>query len=65
MGLFNRNQYVIRFDSNAKRIKKVEYMCTYCGHKETRKEGMGRPMPGRCPRREGNKPHRWVINRKY
>ena len=44
--------------------KKIEYMCTYCGRKETRKEGMGRPMPGKCSRRDG-KPHRWVINRKW
>lgn len=46
------------------RDKKVEYMCTCCGHKETRKKDMGRPMPGRCPRRDG-KPHRWVKNREY
>lgn len=46
-------------------MKKIEYMCRYCGRKEVRKEGMGRPMPGKCPRKTGDKPHSWSINRKY
>lgn len=48
-----------------KKPDKVEYMCTYCGTKQTKYITMGRPMPGRCPRRSGNMPHRWVINRKF
>lgn len=44
------------------RDKRVEYMCTYCGHRQTRPKSNGRPMPGRCPKRDG-KPHRWVINK--
>ena len=42
----------------------IEFMCTYCGHKSLRGVNAGRPMPGKCPRRTGNQPHRWVINRK-
>lgn len=45
-----------------RRNKIVEYMCTYCGQKQHRPKSMGRPMPSRCPKRDG-KPHRWVINR--
>ena len=43
--------------------KRFEYMCTHCGKKENRSENAGRPMPGRCPRRDGNQPHVWVKNR--
>lgn len=43
--------------------KFVEYMCTHCGRKEVRPKTGGRPMPGKCPRKEGNKPHTWVKNR--
>ena len=43
--------------------KRIEFMCTQCGRKETRSETMGRRLPGNCPRREGNKPHSWVKNR--
>ena len=42
--------------------KNVEYMCIYCG---TKMAHMGRKMPGKCPRRTGDQPHRWVGNRKY
>ena len=35
--------------------KKVEFICSYCGKKEYRKEGMGRPMPGKCQRKNGDK----------
>lgn len=41
----------------------VEYMCTYCGRKEVKLKTNGRPMPGKCSRRSGNMPHRWVKNR--
>lgn len=49
---------------------KVEYMCSWCGTKISRKITMGKPVPGNCPRkpktRDGKpKPHTWVINRKY
>lgn len=65
MGLFNRKKVEVGFNPNATKTQRTEYICTYCGHKETRKSSMGRPMPGKCPRRNGNQPHRWVINRKY
>lgn len=45
-------------------FKRIEYMCTYCGKKETRSPSMGRPEPGKCPRKNGDKPHSWVINRR-
>lgn len=44
-------------------IKKVEYMCSYCGKRVVKMEIMGRPEPGRCPRKEGDKPHSWRKNR--
>lgn len=43
--------------------KRVEYMCSYCGKKEIRLKSIGRPMPGKCPRRNGDMPHRWIVNR--
>lgn len=42
----------------------IEYKCTFCGRNETRQKEQGRPSPGTCPRKTGNKPHSWVINRK-
>lgn len=42
----------------------IEYMCVYCGRKTRRGLTLGRPDPGKCPRRKNNMPHRWVINRK-
>ena len=42
--------------------KIIEYMCTYCGIKETRTQISGRPKPGQCRLRK-NLPHRWVKNR--
>ena len=35
----------------------------YCGKKEIKTNLQGRPMPGRCPRKSGDKPHSWVKNR--
>lgn len=51
-------------------IKHTEYMCSWCGKKVTRLSALGRPEPGFCPKKgkgpDGkNKPHTWVINRKY
>ena len=46
-----------------KRPKRIEWMCTNCGRKETRSETMGRPMSGVCPRKTNKGPHRWVKNR--
>ena len=46
-------------------VKFVEYMCSQCGRRETRGKMMGRPNPGTCPRKTGNRPHSWVINRKW
>ncbi len=43
--------------------KTIEYMCSQCGKKATRPKMMGRPDPGTCPRKTGNKPHSWVKNR--
>ena len=45
------------------KMKRIEYMCTYCGKKTIRSEMIGRPEPGRCPRKQGDKPHSWRINR--
>lgn len=50
--------------------KTVEYVCSQCGVKRIRREGTGRPEPGRCPRKNPlsngqARPHTWVINRKY
>lgn len=50
--------------------KRIQYMCRYCGRKETLNVKSGRPMPGVCPRkgktRDGRtQPHTWVINRRY
>lgn len=42
----------------------VEYICTYCGKKERKTPFQGRPMPGKCSRRDGDYPHRWVVNKK-
>ena len=37
-------------------VKRIEYMCSHCGKKETRFVSMGRPQPGKCPRKNGDKP---------
>lgn len=47
-----------------KKPTSIQYMCTYCGTKNLRSINAGRPMPGKCARRKGDQPHRWVINRK-
>ena len=44
-------------------LKTIEFMCTHCGKKERRNNTMGRPQPGKCPRKPGNQPHTWVVNR--
>lgn len=44
--------------------KRIEYMCSQCGKKVTRFVSEGRPQPGKCPRKQGDKPHTWVVNRK-
>lgn len=44
-------------------MKHIEYMCTHCGRKVIRSELQGRPLPGKCPRKTGDKPHSWVKNR--
>ena len=46
-------------------IKKVEYMCSQCGKKEVKPANAGRPLPGKCPRKQGDKPHTWVVNRRF
>lgn len=43
--------------------RKIEYMCSQCGRKEQRGENMGRPMPGKCPRKKNGGPHSWKKNR--
>lgn len=45
-------------------IKFIEYKCSYCGKLETRGKNSGRPYPGTCPRKTGDKPHSWIINKK-
>ena len=49
--------------------KFVEYMCKYCGKRETKSDWAGRPWPGECPRKQRTKdnklrPHTWVVNRR-
>lgn len=46
-------------------MKRVEYMCSYCGKKQVLNETQGRPMPGKCPRKQGDKPHSWRKNRTW
>ena len=41
----------------------IEWMCTHCGKKQSVTENRGRPLPGKCPRKQGDKPHTWVKNR--
>ena len=45
--------------------KRIEYMCSQCGKKETRFVSMGKPQPGKCPRKGNGKPHSWTVNRKF
>ena len=47
------------------RIVKIEYMCIYCGKRVMKPQEFGRPDPGRCPRKSGDKPHTWRINKKF
>jgi len=52
-----------------RKVIAIEYMCSYCGKKETKGVAFGRPMPGVCTKRGktltgATLPHRWVINRK-
>ena len=37
--------------------RRIEYMCSHCGKKEIRFVSLGKPQPGKCPRRQGDKPH--------
>ncbi len=45
--------------------KTVEFMCSHCGKKTRRPISQGRPQPGKCPRKQGDKPHTWVVNKKF
>lgn len=52
-----------------KKVKRIEYMCSYCGKKVMSSSIGGRPLPGECPRKtrlpNGKmRPHTWVISRK-
>ena len=42
----------------------IEYMCRYCGAKMLRSAQSGKPSPGKCPRKTGDRPHSWIINRR-
>lgn len=44
--------------------KFIQYMCSYCGKKETRAVAAGRPAPGKCPKKTKDRPHSWVINKR-
>ncbi|ERJ12742.1 hypothetical protein [Haloplasma contractile] len=39
-----------------------KWMCTHCGRRTSRSVSSGRPLPGKCSRKEGNRPHSWVKN---
>ncbi|MGY3666247.1 MAG: hypothetical protein ACXAHE_21035 [Roseburia sp. 1XD42-69] len=43
----------------------IEWMCTVCGKKEPRPKTQGRPAPGKCSRKTGNKPHSWTKNKEF
>lgn len=50
--------------------KFVQYMCSYCGKKQTMRASMGRPLPGICTKKgktsDGRtRPHSWRVNLKY
>ncbi len=45
--------------------KTIEYMCSHCGKKTRRPISQGRPQPGKCPRKNGDKPHTWVVNKRF
>jgi len=51
--------------ANTSKPTMTEYMCSYCGRKVIRSNTSGRPQPGKCPRKTGDKPHSWRINKKY
>lgn len=51
--------------TSSNKPKRIVYQCSYCGKKETRSINVGRPAPGRCTRKSGDRPHSWVISRKY
>ena len=43
--------------------KKIEYMCSICGKRIVMPSESGRPMPGKCPKKQGDKPHSWRKNK--
>ena len=47
------------------KMKRIEWICTYCGKRSTMSERMGRPQPGKCPRKQGDKPHSWRKNKTF
>lgn len=48
-----------------KKPTRVEWMCTHCGTKVGKPIELGRPDPGRCPRKANGGPHSWVKNRTF
>ena len=55
-------------NSNSNQLVVIEYMCTWCGRTEKKNVKMGRPMPGKCPKRSipgKDRPHVWVVNRRF
>lgn len=44
--------------------RQIEYICSYCGRKEVRPATTGKPALGKCPRKQGDKPHTWTVNKK-
>lgn len=47
----------IKMAVSSKKPKFVVYQCNYCGAKQTRGINSGRPAPGRCTRKSGDRPH--------
>lgn len=41
----------------------IQWMCTTCGRKISKSKASGRPEPGKCPRKKGDRPHSWVKNK--
>ena len=44
--------------------KRIVYMCRICGKRETCFVSLGKPKPGKCPKKPRGGPHEWVVNKK-
>lgn len=56
---------MIMTNKNNNKPKSVLWSCTWCGAKEMKASIFGRPQPGKCPRKNGDRPHTWVKEREF